>query len=88
MGRDIARSGHTRFCRAAAVWVEMPRVVTARERQILELFARGLTYAEAGQVLGISTNTIRDHVRALYRKLDVSSKVEAVLKIAALSDET
>jgi DNA-binding CsgD family transcriptional regulator len=61
--------------------------VTAREREILELFARGLTYAEAAQILGISTNTIRHHVRGLYRKLDVSSKVEAVLKIVAVSDE-
>jgi DNA-binding CsgD family transcriptional regulator len=65
----------------------MTMALTGRERDILELFARGLTYEEAAQVLGISTNTVRHHVRALYRKLDVSSKVEAVLKVVAFSDE-
>jgi DNA-binding CsgD family transcriptional regulator len=66
----------------------MTMVVTTRQREILRLFARGLTYDEAAQALGISTNTVRHHVRALYRKLDVSSKVEAVLKIVAVTDET
>jgi DNA-binding CsgD family transcriptional regulator len=65
----------------------MTMAVTSREREIADLFARGLTYAEAAHVLGISANTVRHHVRELYRKLDVSSKVEAVLKIATVSDE-
>src|SRR5439155_288890 len=49
-----------------------------REREICELFAHGLTYDEVAHALGISINTVRQHVRNLYGKLDVSSKIEAV----------
>ncbi len=52
--------------------------LTDREREILELFAKGATYAEVGDLLSISVNTVRFHVRSLYRKLHVCSKTEAV----------
>jgi len=49
-----------------------------REREILELFAKGATYEEVGALLGLSVNTIRYHVRNMYKKLHVCSKAEAV----------
>jgi DNA-binding NarL/FixJ family response regulator len=52
--------------------------LTVREREILELFAKGATYEEVGRMLGMSVNTVRHHVRGMYRKLHVSSKAEAV----------
>jgi DNA-binding NarL/FixJ family response regulator len=57
--------------------------LTPREREIAELFAQGLTYSEVGRMLGLSVNTVRQHVRNLYDKLHVSSKTEAVLAIRA-----
>jgi DNA-binding CsgD family transcriptional regulator len=57
--------------------------VTNRERDVCALFSRGLTYDEVAHVLGISVNTVRQHVRSLYKKLDVSSKIEAVLALRA-----
>lgn len=53
--------------------------LTEREREVLCELARGLTYEQIGLVLGISENTIRTHVRALYRKLDAGSRTEAIL---------
>ncbi|MHB1845750.1 MAG: response regulator transcription factor, partial [Deltaproteobacteria bacterium] len=39
---------------------------------------KGLSNGEAGQVLGISTGTIRTHLENIYGKLDVTNRVEAV----------
>lgn len=52
---------------------------TAREREVLSLFARGLTYDDAARVLGVSANTVRSYVRSVYAKLQVMTKTEAVL---------
>ena len=52
--------------------------LTVREREIIELFAKGATYDEVGRMLSMSVNTVRHHVRAMYRKLHVCSKAEAV----------
>lgn len=53
--------------------------ITERERQVLEQLARGLSYDQVGAVLDISSNTVRTYVRAIYEKLCVGSKTEAVL---------
>jgi DNA-binding NarL/FixJ family response regulator len=53
--------------------------LTAREREVLSLFARGLSYDDAARVLGLSANTVRTYVRHVYAKLQVVSKTEAVL---------
>ena len=52
--------------------------ITAREREVLNLFERGLSYAESAAALGISQNTVRAHVKSIYAKLDVRSRNEAV----------
>jgi DNA-binding NarL/FixJ family response regulator len=60
--------------------VESP--LTPREGELIQFFARGATYAEAASALGVTQNTVRQHVRRIYGKLRVGSKAEAV--IAAL----
>lgn len=55
-------------------------VLTRREREIVEHFAFGSTYAEIARALGITVNTVRTHVKSIYEKLHVASKTEAVLK--------
>ena len=52
--------------------------LTDREREIIELFAKGATYEDVARMLSMSVNTVRHHVRAMYRKLHVCSKAEAV----------
>ena len=52
--------------------------LTPREVEILQIIAKGLSNAEAGEVLKISRATIRTHLEHIYSKLDVSNRVEAV----------
>lgn len=51
---------------------------TARELDILQMLARGLSYSECGGALGMSLDTVRSHIRNTYRKLHAASKAEAV----------
>jgi DNA-binding NarL/FixJ family response regulator len=52
--------------------------LTDREQDVLRELVRGLSYKQAADTLGISTDTVRTHVRAVYRKLQVHSVAEAV----------
>lgn len=52
-----------------------------REKQILDLLAQGLLYKEIGTKAGITTETVRKHVRNIYHKLQVRSRMEAVRKV-------
>ncbi len=57
---------------------EMLSPLTGREHEVLVLMARGLDNASIGERLRIAENTVRNHLAAVYSKLDVSSAREAV----------
>ena len=52
--------------------------LTDRELQVLECVSEGLSNRAVAQRLGVTTNTIRNHVQRILYKLDVHSKLEAV----------
>ncbi len=52
--------------------------LTAAERRVLELLATHLSPAEIGEALHISRNTVKGHLKAIYRKLEVSGRSDAV----------
>jgi two-component system, NarL family, response regulator len=52
--------------------------LTRREDEILHLLGRGLSNRELGQVLGVSEDTVKTHLKSLFRKLEVSDRAEAV----------
>lgn len=52
--------------------------LTARELEVLELLAAGTPNTELAQRMGISRNTVRNHVQNLLTKLGVHSRLEAV----------
>jgi DNA-binding CsgD family transcriptional regulator len=54
--------------------------LTSKEVEVLRLLTEELTYDEVARRLEISVNTVRSHVRVIYRKLDVSTRTAAVLK--------
>lgn len=58
--------------------------LTDRECEVLALIAKGYSYIEIGEALDLSTNTIRAHIRNIYRKLAVRSRSEAVFEAAQL----
>ncbi len=49
-----------------------------REREILQLIAKGVSNSEAARLLNLSKATIRTHLEHIYRKLEVTNRVEAV----------
>ena len=49
-----------------------------REQEVLQCLVDGLSYKQVADQLGISTNTVRTHIKALYRKLQVQNVAEAV----------
>jgi len=56
--------------------------LTAQELVVLQRVAKGFTLPEIAQQLGLSRHTIAEHVKNIYRKLDVSSRAEATLEAA------
>lgn len=56
--------------------------LTARERQVLELVAEGLSNKQIGERLFISAKTASVHVSAILRKLGVATRTEAALVVA------
>jgi DNA-binding NarL/FixJ family response regulator len=54
--------------------------LTQRERETLLLLRAGQSYKQVAHVMGVSINTVRTHVRALYRKLEVRSRAAASQK--------
>lgn len=55
-------------------------VLSKREKEILEMIAKGLLYKEISDSLFISIETVRKHVRHIYDKLHVDNRIEAVNK--------
>ncbi len=56
-----------------------PTVLTEREREVLALIARGASNREIGRELYLSVDTVKTHVRNLFRKLDVPNRTRAAL---------
>ncbi len=52
--------------------------LSARETELLQLIAKGVSNSEAARLLNLSKATIRTHLEHIYRKLEVTNRVEAV----------
>jgi DNA-binding NarL/FixJ family response regulator len=55
--------------------------LTPKEKEILKALAKGLRYKEIADEIQISMDTVRTHVRHIYEKLQVQSRMEAINKI-------
>ncbi len=53
--------------------------LTAREREVLELICQGLSDQDIAGKLGLSRNTVRNHVATLYNKINVHRRTAAVV---------
>jgi len=53
--------------------------LSAREREILELLANGLTNREIAAALYISPHTVKNHVSSIYRKLGVDDRTRVAV---------
>lgn len=59
-------------------------LLSLREKEVLELVAKGLLYKEIAIRLEISAETVKKHLKNIYQKLHVQNKVEALNKFRLL----
>lgn len=71
----IARRIMTHFRNTGPVADEAD--LTPREREVLGHIGKGLRNQEVASLLGIGTNTVAAHIKAVYSKLGISSRAEA-----------
>jgi DNA-binding NarL/FixJ family response regulator len=79
MSSSIARKVVASFQKSGQIRDEKMNL-SPREQMVLESMAKGLTYKQSADQLGISIDTIRTYVRRIYEKLHVQSRTEAVAK--------
>src|SRR5207249_503671 len=82
---DRARLGPERLLAAvrdAVAFQDAPgdNALTERETQIMEIVAQGCSNAEIAERLGLSGNTVRNHVGRIYMKLGVASRGAAIAR--------
>ena len=56
------------------------RLITNREEEVLQLIADGLSTPEVAQKLFISQKTVKNHLAAIYQKLDARDRTQAVVR--------
>ncbi len=78
MSAGIARKVVSTFHQQAPPSTPAQEGLTQREQEILALIAEGLTVKEIADRAHASSNTVRTHIRHIYEKLQVRSRVEAV----------
>ena len=79
MTSHIARKVVQSFRHPAPMETETTKL-SPREQQVLEYLAKGFLYKEISGALGISYDTVHNHIRHIYEKLHVRSRTQAVTK--------
>ena len=80
MSGEIARKVVESFRRAPAAKSPEVDQLTTREEEVLALLAKGYITKEIADQLAISFDTVRFHLKHIYRKLHVRSRSEALIK--------
>jgi len=74
IGRPVASNGAANAERARDL-----DLLTDREREVLGLVCEGKSGAMIGDILGLSENTVRNHIASLYRKIGVNRRSGAII---------
>lgn len=83
--QKVLLAAHDRGRRFAGVTARFaqkkkPVKLSRQQKLMLEFLARGLRNAEIAEEAGLTLPTVKSHVMAAYRKLDVHNAMDAVLK--------
>ena len=87
MSSNIARKIFQSFQQFSLSPAE-PNSLSPREREVLELLARGYLYKEISDSLHICVPTVNSHIRRIYKKLQVRSRSQAVAKFTHIPNST
>jgi DNA-binding NarL/FixJ family response regulator len=60
---------------------KLPDGLTKREQEVLLLMTKGLSNKQIGTELCLSLDTVKTHVRNIFKKLEVEDRIEAVVKV-------
>lgn len=71
---------HARQALASVAQSSELDTLTEREREVLDLLTKGMTNNEIAETLFISPNTVKRHLKAIFTKLDVSTRAAAVAR--------
>jgi len=85
MTGNIARRVVQAFHRDGDSAAHRSTALSQREREVLELLARGYLYKEIMDSLGVSRGTLNTYIRRIYEKLHVRSRSQAVAKFSHFS---
>lgn len=77
--RAVAAGRHYLPDRVLSLYEQRSKTVsmTAREIEVLDLIARGFSNVDIAGLLDISRDTVKGHIKEIYRKLDVNDRVTA-----------
>ena len=75
----IARRILTHFSRRNG-GQESTEALTDRERDVLQLIAKGYSRPEVAKMLGLTQNTVASYTKVIYQKLNISRRAEAVIE--------
>ena len=56
----------------------LPPKLTERQIEVLRLAAKGFTSQDIGSILAISQNSVKNHLKLIYQRLEVSTRAEAI----------
>lgn len=60
--------------------------LTAKQQQVCDLIAKGHSNKEIGDSLGISSRTVEEHRKAIFKKFEVRNAVELVRKTLGVTE--
>jgi DNA-binding NarL/FixJ family response regulator len=81
-GANAGFSSASAFQTSRPVPIEQPldhERLTPRESEVLTYLSKGFTIKEIASLMGIKWFTVNDHIKSIYKKLNVSSRAEAAV---------
>ena len=81
---DIVVRPHERYTNYLAIHPVLADDLSEMERRIVHLYSQGIKMDEVCSLCGFSYNTLKYHNRNIYRKLGVTSRIEAVQRAKEL----
>lgn len=86
ISRDATRSAGSFVHEMTPTGIPAPwtLVLSRRERQVLGLVARGRSNKEIGEALHISPHTVKTHLYKIYKKINVSNRMEASIWLMSI----
>lgn len=84
--RSFVKHSEGKYAAAEGGYVDLGRL-SFRQRQILAMAADGLPNKEIAARLGIAEGTVKAHMHAIFKVLDVSNRTQAVIKYGAINQQ-